>query len=326
MTSDLETANIRPGSGVEKLAFFALKLAVSGGCFWYVLRQVDTAEVARIVPTVDFRWAAFAALVVALQIPLVALRWREILGALAVQSARITRPAVIAVTAIGTFFAQFLPNVVGDGMRVWLIARLGCDWRNTVASVVIDRGVGVALLLAFGLVILLLPSALSVLGGYRDLILVIYAAALLGGIVGLILTPVIAPLLERWRYSRWAGTLARAARHVLFGPRAPAILAFGCLVHVFTIIVVWSAARAQGLALPVADAAVLFTVVVGVALVPISVGGWGLRELAVTALLGGHGVPPEKALLFSIGFGLVLLVGALPGVFVWLLYPIPPQS
>ena len=77
-----------------------------------------------------------------LQIPLVALRWYEILDALAARGARITRPAVLAVTAIGTFFAQFLPNVVGDGMRVWLIARLGCDWRNAVASVVIDRGVG----------------------------------------------------------------------------------------------------------------------------------------------------------------------------------------
>ena len=154
------------------------------------------------------------------------------------------------------------------------------------------------LLLAFGLAILLLPSALTVLGGHPNLILIGYGAMLLSGLLGLVLAPKIAPLLERWRYSRWIAALARASHRVLLGPRSPAILAFGCLIHVLTIVVVWSVARAQGLALPVLDAAVLFTVMVGVALVPITVGGWGLRELAVTALLGGHGVAPKRRCCF----------------------------
>jgi hypothetical protein len=53
--------------------------------------------------------------------------------------------------------------------------------------------------------------------------------------------------------------------------------------------VVWSLGRAQGLALPVTDAAVLFTVMVGVTIVPVSISGWGLRELAVVSLLADHG-------------------------------------
>jgi hypothetical protein len=50
---------------------------------------------------------------------------------------------------------------------------------------------------------------------------------------------------------------------------------------------------------------------VGVALVPISVGGWGLRELAVT---------------FSVCFRLVGVIGVLPGLIVRLLYPLPPAA
>jgi glycosyltransferase 2 family protein len=57
---------------------------------------------------------------------------------------------------------------------------------------------------------------------------------------------------------------------------------------------------------------------VGIVLVPISVGGWGLRELAVVSLLGAHGLAPEPALLFSVCFGLVCVLGALPGAVVWL--------
>jgi hypothetical protein len=92
---------------------------------------------------------------------------------------------------------------------------------------------------------------------------------------------------------------------------------------VLTILVIWLVGRAQGLALPVFDCAVLFTVMVGVALAPISVGGWGLRELAVVSLLGAHGLAPERALIFSVCFGLVAVIGVLPGLVVWLLYPLP---
>ena len=109
----------------------------------------------------------FATLVAVLQIPVLGLRWRNVVHALASRNERLTRAAVIAVTAIGLFFAQVLPSVAGDGVRAWLLIRLGCDWRNAITSVVIDRAVGVGLLIALGFTVLLLPSGLSAFGGYR---------------------------------------------------------------------------------------------------------------------------------------------------------------
>jgi hypothetical protein len=64
---------------------------------------------------------------------------------------------------------------------------------------------------------------------------------------------------------------------------------------------------------------------ISVALVPISIGGWGLREVVVITLLGHHGVPPDKALLFSVCFGLAGAVGSLPGALAWLLYSFAPS-
>jgi uncharacterized membrane protein YbhN (UPF0104 family) len=322
VASDLDTASTPRGVAAEKIAIFAAKVLVTGACFWYVSGQIDFARVLSAAPLVDLRWAAFAVLVFLLQIPLVALRWRNVLTVLVKLDERMTRATMIAVTTIGVFFTQVLPGVMGEGVRAWLLVRLGCDWRNALTSVVIDRGIGVGLLLALGFVILLLPSGLTALGGYRQVVLVVYCALLLAGVLGLLFVPIIAPLLARWRYSRWIAALAMDARRVLLGARGPVILSLGCLVHALTILIVWSLGRAQGLVLPVADAAVLFTVMVGVALVPISVGGWGLRELAVVSLLSDHGVAPERALLFSVCFGLVFLVGSLPGAFLWPLYPL----
>ena len=269
----------------------------------------------------DFRWAALAILIVILEIPLSGLRWYNIVESLGTRDKRMTRIAIIAATAVGVFFAQVLPSVAGDGVRAWLLVRLGSDWRNSVTSAVIDRGVGLGLLVAVGFIVLLLPSGLTALGGYRDVVLVVYGVLILAGVSGLLLVPTIVPPLARWRYSRWFAILAADVHRVLLGSKGPVILAIGCFIHALTIIVVWSVGRAQGLALPLADAAVLFTIMIGVVIIPISIGGWGLRELAVISLLAGYGVAPERALLFSVCFGLALAVGSLPGAVVWLLYP-----
>jgi hypothetical protein len=326
VASDLETTSRPRGGGIKKIAIVASKLLVTGGCFWYVARQIDVRALMADIPLLDFRWAILAALVAMSQIPLVALRWRMILDGLAARTLRMTDAAMAAITAIGVFFVQVLPSAVGEGVRAWLLVRLGCGWGPAVTSVVLDRAVGVGLLVAVGFVALLFPSGLTALGGYRDLVLVVYAALLLAGVVGLLLVPKLVPLLERWRYSRWIATLACDAHRVLLGPKSPAIVAVGSLIHVLTIFLVWSLGRAQGLSLPLSDAAVLFTVMVGVTIVPISISGWGLRELAVVSLLGNFGVAPEKALLFSVCFGLTLAVGSLPGALCWLLYSFGPSK
>ena len=306
-----------------KALFFVGKLIVSAACFWYVLRQINVSEVVRTLPAFDFRWAACAVVVAMVQILLLALRSWAIARTLAPQAARLTYLASSAVTAIYALLAQVVPSVVGEGIRAWMLTRFGCGWRTALGSVVIDRAVGVAVLIAFAFIILLVPSPLTALSGYRDLTLIVFGATLTVGAVALVATPRAAPLLQRWRYSYWLGILASDAHRALLGPRAPTIFGAACLIHGLTILVVWLVARALGLALPLSDCAVLFTVMVGVALVPISVGGWGLRELAVVSLLGAHGLAPEWALMFSVCFGLVSVVGVLPGLIVWLLYPLP---
>ena len=325
LAGDFEPPRASRG-GVQKVAIVTAKLLVTGACFWYVSRQVDWRQALSMIPLLDWRWAALATLIAMLQVPLLGLRWRNIVDALAPDDAPMTRADMIAATAVGMFFAQVLPSVAGEGVRAWLLVRLGSNWRKAVTSAVIDRGIGVGLLLAFGLLILLLPSGLTALGGYRDLVLIVYGTLVIAGALALLLAPKIVPLLARWRYSRWMAILAVDVHRVLFGSKGPLILSIGCLIHALTIAVIWSVGRAQGFSLPLADAAVLFTVMIGVVLVPISIGGWGLRELAVVSLLAGYGVAPERALLFSVCYGLVLAVGSLPGAPVWLLYPFAPAD
>lgn len=318
---------IRPdrAGALRKVPAFATKLLVTSGCFWYLAHRIEFGELWSAIPELDFRWAALATFVAIMQIPVLGLRWRDIVHALGSRNEQLTRTAMIAATAVGAFFAQVLPSVASEALRAWLLVRLGCDLRNAITSVVLDRAVGVGLLIALGFFVMLLPSGLSAFGGYRDLVLVLYGTLLFAGTFGILFGARVLVPLDRWRYTRWFLTLAVDARRVLLGPKGPLILGLGCFVHALTIIIVWSLGRAQGLALPIADAAVLVTIIIGVTLVPISISGWGLREVAVISLLGHHGIAPEKALLFSVCFGLTVAIGSLPGMVVWVSYPFGPS-
>jgi uncharacterized membrane protein YbhN (UPF0104 family) len=146
------------------------------------------------------------------------------------------------------------------------------------------------------------------------------------GLICLLLGAALSPSLTNWRYGRWIERFFSGARAAVFGSRSPAVLGIGCVIHLLTIAAVWSLGRAQGLALSPADAAVLFAVMIGVALVPFTVGGWGLRELAMVSLFGNYGLTPERALVFSMYFGLSSILASLPGALAWLGYLFAPSQ
>ena len=53
-------------------------------------------------------------------------------------------------------------------------------------------------------------------------------------------------------------------------------------------------------------------------LVPVSLAGWGLRELGFVVVLAGFGIPAEPALAASLLVGLCTIVVGLPGGLLWL--------
>jgi len=308
-----------------QIAVFALKIAVTLACFWYLFRHIDVTELRRTLPGLDAKWALLAICLLIMQIPLLGLRWLQIAKTLRMRGRQLTFIWMSIATAIGQFFGQIMPVVAGDGVRVWFLARFSRDWRNATISVVIDRCVGIELLLTFTFAILLLPSSFGAFEQERDRVAVVIAGIVALGLVCLGASAALSPSLTKWKYGRWLDRFFSGARAAMFGSRSAAILGSGAIVHLLTIAAVWSLGRAQGLALSPTDAAVLFAVMIGVALVPFTVGGWGLRELAVVSLFGNYGLSPERALVFSMYFGLTSIIVSLPGALAWLGFLFAPS-
>jgi uncharacterized membrane protein YbhN (UPF0104 family) len=312
---------IRNGATVQKVAIFGLKFAITAACFWYVFHQINLEELLRTAGNLDYRWIVFAAVIMVLQIPLAGLRWCKVTDALQPDGRPIAVGPMIAISAISIFLGQLIPNLMSDAIRVWLLARIGRSWRQGLVGVLIDRSIGVGTLVMVGFVTLLFTSALTELGGYRLLALLLFAAVLAAAAAGLLFAPLYVPMLMRFKMTNWMGQLIAASRRVLIeSPYALSILGLALAIHILTIICIWSLGHAFAMTLPLVDASVLFTIMVAIAVLPISIGGWGLRELALTSFLDTQGLPAQQAFLFSVTFGLVLIAAAAPGAFVLMFF------
>jgi hypothetical protein len=210
--------------GGDKIAIAAAKILITAACFWYLSRQIDAAAVFSGIGMMDLRWLGLATLLVMLEMPLIGMRWRAVVNEITETEWRAPHGAMTVIVTIAAFFSQILPSIAFEGIRSWLLARLGCGWRIGITSVVIDRAIAVCLLFALTLIILLLPSDLSALGGFRNLVLGAYGAFLLATAFLIVFLPSIIPLFERRRHLRWAAGLLVSVRRVLFGRTAPVIL------------------------------------------------------------------------------------------------------
>lgn len=323
MSDSTEIAEPNRRKKIGKAIIVSIKLALTAACFWYLAHQLDLTSLARTIPQIHFSWVGLAILVAALQIPLIGLRWFKILDALPGPRAR--RSDAIAINAISTFFGQLLPSGGGDAIRVALLSRLGRAWKPGIISVIIDRGVAVEALFLCGFLLLLLPSTLVTLGDYRGIVLSVFGIVPALSLVALACTPRIASILGRWRLTEWAGIVASTVFEVLAKSRTGfTVLLLAFAAHSLTILCVWCVGQAVDIPLSFKDAAVLFVSMICVTLLPVSIGGWGLREVAVVALLGTYGVAPEAALSLSVTFGVIVILSSLPGAIVWAAYS-PPQ-
>jgi hypothetical protein len=297
-----------------------LKFAVSGLLIWWLVSNVDIADVGRAVLSADTAFL-FAALFLLLAMSaLQAVRWSLIARILDIQPSFLKGWGIIL---IGNFFNQALPSIVGgDAIRVYLLQQSGFPVAPSISSVVLDRVVafiGLVVVVALGQ-----PIMFELIGDQPlrwGMPLVVALGALL-----FIAAPTIdlLPLpgfVARSVVARGIGRFAIDARKVLLTPAGifPA-LALALAGHVGLSISVFLIALAVGIEVTLVHVLVLFPPVFLLSTLPISIAGWGVREGALVTAFSLIGVDEASALAVSILFGVGGLLAAIPGGFVWLVH------
>lgn len=247
---------------------------------------------------------------------ILAMRWSAILQTLA--SSRNFR-TIIKLVFIGQFFSQVFPSGVGsDVARMWLAKNNQIPLAVAVSSVAVDRLSGLIPVLVLATASLPFLITGAPINNLTKAMVLLLAIAYCGFVIILLLDRAPLPL-ERFKIGRGLCKIASDARLALFTSHAAIkILTYSFLNQTGIVLVVYIIAGS--LNIPVNLSSCLLVVPVSNLLqaLPISIGGWGVRESSFVACFGLFGLLPQDALSISVVFGLVNLIASLPGSILWL--------
>lgn len=293
-----------------------LKLLVTLALIGLVVGNINFQTVWARLGNVDYAMMSMVVAVLAIVPVLHALRWWLLLR---VSGHALGFFRALRAVMIGYFFNQTLPTSVGgDAYRVWYAYRAGMHLGEAFSSVIVDRLIALMALLvicAFGM-----PWIFNLIGGGRASWAIVML--IVSGMAGLGLVLLLERLPEQWNHWRVVRGLVRLGgqlRNVLANFRiAVATIAISALGHFIAAMLVALIGFAVRIPLNLTDCLLLVPLVMLVAMVPISVAGWGVREGAMVVAFGFIGIAPSDAFLLSLLFGLTLLVASLPGGVLWL--------
>jgi glycosyltransferase 2 family protein len=313
---DIPARPVSEVSAIRKFLITTTRLLATAGLLWLLATRVDLSRAAEIMSGVALPFLAaglFALLATSL---VVALRWHVILSAEAPSPGPTT---LLKIVLVGMFFNQVLPTGVGgDVVRAWRCRKIGIGLGVAIRSIFLDRACGYLVLVivyAAGL-----PHLLPILADppQRGVVLAVLGAGALG-LAALLLVgwlprrlsslPLIAPVAE----------LSRETWRLFTHPaRCGAVLGLSTVTIGLAILAFKLVADGVGSRLSLGSWIMIVPPVTLIQLVPISLGGWGVREVALVVALAWFGVPAEAALAISVLLGLCLIIVGLPGGLIWL--------
>lgn len=296
---------------------------------WFVL-AIDWRELN--AASGKFAWGPTlaATLLAGLAYPLLAWRWWLLLRA---QAVPLDGTWAHRLTWAGVFYSSFLPGGIGgDAVRAWAVCRDAPQQRaGGLAATAIDRGMGLVMLVVTAALALGVRSEAWMRDAQLRGLFLAAAGLSLAAFAAAVSLLVVPP--ERWPRSlaqwlgerRWA-LVADLLRRIRTTPGAHiAALALSIVIWFFDFVAIWWLALAVELPLPFLETCIAGCVAYAATVLPVSLGGHGVREGALLATLGLFGLVPahgplhERALLLAVLVWAVTVFWSLVGGLVVLL-------
>ena len=300
----------------RRLIFALAKLLVSGGLIGFLIYH--HAPNFNQLANVDVPFCLLTIMLFASQVVINAVRWRIILEHVSNRAPPLGQ--IFLVYYASVFFTQILPSIGGDLVRVMYHRTLGSPIGLMIVSVLIERGLGLGALLILALAFIPL---LDQLDPPRFTVLLVAAVAGGGLAVAYGGCAILSWLRGRqvWRrLPQGAQTLISAISWSLTSRTGLSrLIPLSLIVHLLSIMCIYLIARAVQVPLTPAAALATGPILLLAQMLPISIGGWGVRESAAVVLFGLAGVDAGSSFLVAVLFGILVTVASLPGAFAWLL-------
>jgi uncharacterized protein (TIRG00374 family) len=298
----------------KKILFLLARACISVALLVFLFKQVDIKSLLGVIKNADKALLLAAFLVSFLNYILGFLRWSMLLLAYKI---RVPFRRLVVSYSGGIFFNALLPSTIGgDLVRTIDLAHFSKKPRESVATVLLDRLSGYTGLVIVALLAVLLSGEII----YAKSILV-FIAAITGILIFILLVlfnPFIYSKINRLLGSLFLGRISRALKNLhqeihTFKDRKKSILGnlgFSLLIQAVNPLVFYLLSLALGIKVNLLYFFIFVPIVGAVTLLPVSIGGLGLREAAVIFFFAQAGVSKDMALAASLSSSVFLLIYA----------------
>ena len=243
-----------------------------------------------------------------------AARWYVLLRA---QSTPVSFFETVKIVFAGAFVSNFLPSTIGgDAVRIVYVRRYFSGWAVGTASVVMDRLLNV---LSF---FVTLPFSFITFGAQ---LLAIFKLGQVAG--GSVLAAAFVPAEKKKR--SWKQTFVEVKEALVMWRSHPWQLALAFVISWLSIFViflgVWVIARGLGIHIALYQVMGINVLTYLLTLLPVSVNGYGVREVAMTTLYMQLGASLEQASTLALITRFFMLMETLPGA-LWLPHILPAKD
>ena len=300
------------------LLFFLVKAAITISLIVVIFMKIDFSVLARHLDGGGAVYLFFGTLLLAINVLVVAARWWLLLRRLGVEA--LSLGYAMAGTYASVFVGQATPGAIGaDAVRGWLCYGRGVALRTIIMSLVTDRLL--ALLGLVGVSLAVWYWQFDAAGRSMGVQIAILAAALAAGAAFVLwLMPALTDrLAERWVRLRKVHELVAIFRFTALSRAGAAGLLLSGIVVALTVNAVILFAHGFGVALAPSVAYLVVPIAILFSSLPISIGGWGVREASLSYGLVLFGLRPDDAALLGLALGIGLLLASLPGGIVMLM-------
>jgi hypothetical protein len=294
-----------------------VRLVLSAAILGYLAMRIDMAAATRAIVAVDPGLLGAVLVLVAVDRTVMILRWVLLLRA---SRSPITASHAARIFLTSSFVGSFLPaGVGGDAARAFGLSRVTAAGDEALASVVVDRLLGILSLIAMGLVGLLVWTPAAGLDWRTGLAVGLVAAVCLGAFwadrMAASLMPSAARPVERGYLYRVGYAVSRYRGH---GAVLAHVMAWSVVVQLLRITQAYLLGLGLGIAVSYRYYLLFMPIGLLMLLLPISVSGFGLPQGVIVWLLRPMGVPDEQSFALSTLIVLTGLAGNLPGLVLWL--------
>ena len=300
-----------------------VRLLVAAALTWIALRHSDPRAIGAAIANLDLRLLGAAVLLVLVDRALMAYRWLVLLRAIPSG----TRPPFLMVLRlffVSTFVGTFLPASIGvDAVRAYGLKQLQVPGTAAVASVLMDRLLGVLSILIMAIVgLLMLDRGV----GERFENPVIAVPLVIAAVVSAIAVAVVFSARVAALASRAIAVVPAARPRDIARRLLDAITVYGTHhrdlanvlggsigVQILRIVQAYLLGRALGITVGAPMYFALIPIILLVMLLPITINGIGTSQAAFVWFFEPAGVAAPQAFTLSILFVALWIVGNLPG-------------